>query len=64
MNTANNKQSLVHFGGKLPKQTHIAVKKHAAERGITLNKLYNEALLQYLGRHNCSKESAHVNNNS
>jgi predicted HicB family RNase H-like nuclease len=48
MNTANNKQPLVHFGGKLPKQTHIAVKKHAAEHGITLNKLYNQALLQYL----------------
>ncbi|MDT4761845.1 hypothetical protein [Sphaerochaeta sp. PS] len=48
MNTVINKQLLVHFGGKLPRETHIAVKKYAAEHGITLNKLYDKALRGFL----------------
>lgn len=48
MNTANNIISLVHFGGKIPRQTHVEVKKYVAEHGITMNKFYDEALRSYL----------------
>jgi hypothetical protein len=62
MNTAINKQLLVHFGGKLPRETHVAVKKYAAEHGITLNKLYDKALRDFLIEHLDTEDSIPVKN--
>ncbi|MBI9095554.1 MAG: hypothetical protein JEY71_11780 [Sphaerochaeta sp.] len=63
MNTVINEQSLVPFGGKIPRKTHVAVKKFVAERGITLNKFYNEALLSYLRVQGYREEPFNVDNN-
>jgi len=53
MSTVINKSSYVHFGGRIPEQTHMAAKRFAIEHGVTLNRFYNEALLTYI------KEQSH-----
>jgi len=51
------------FGGAIPIQIHIAIKKLAAEQEITLNELYCRAFSLYIANYEYSGDNNRVDSN-